>query len=480
MKTDSKYPRLRLFIAGRWIDGAMGDGTEVLDPARGDVIGVMPHASKSQLDEALDSAESAFRAWRSVSPYDRAMILLRAAALIRARAEDLAWLITTELGKPLAEARLEVETAASIFAWDAEEGRRAYGRVIPSRQPGVRQIVVREPVGPIAAFAPWNAPLITPSRKISGALAAGCSVVIKPAEETPACTLALAAILEEAGLPAGTLNVVTGNPAEISKYLISSPLIKGVTFTGSTAVGKALAAEAALGMKRMISELGGHAPVLIFPEIDVEALAVSAAKAKFRNAGQVCTSPTRFFVHESIHARFAEAFAEAAGRIQVGDGRDPTTQMGPLAHARRLSSIEEFVDDARDRGIAVATGGGRIGNRGFFFQPTLLADAGDDSLAMNVEPFGPLAVTQPFGSTQEAIRLANRLPFGLAAYAFTHDSRISAQVAEEVESGNVIINHWQASLPETPFGGLKDSGQGREGGIEGLEAFQTVKYVSQA
>jgi succinate-semialdehyde dehydrogenase / glutarate-semialdehyde dehydrogenase len=480
MNADKTYPRLRLLIAGRWIDGQPDVGTEVIDPSTGSVLGLLPHATASQLDEAIDGAGKAFQSWRATGAYDRAAILLRAAALIRERAGELAWLIATELGKPLAEARAEVETAAGIFSWDAEEGRRAYGRVIPSRQAGIRQAAMREPLGPIAAFAPWNAPLITPSRKISGALAAGCSVILKPAEETPACAFALAAILQEAGLPAGTLSVVSGDPAEISGHLISSPVIKGVTFTGSTAVGKSLAAQAALGMKRMISELGGHAPVLIFSDVDIEAVAISAAKAKYRNAGQVCTSPTRFFVHESKHERFAEVFAASARSIQVGDGRVASTQMGPLAHARRITAIERFVDDAHARGITVAAGGERIGNQGFFFEPTLLTDANDDSLAMNEEPFGPLAVTQPFSSVEEAIRLANRLPFGLAAYAFTNDNRIVSQVAEQIESGSVIINHWQASLPETPFGGVKDSGQGREGGIEGLEAFQTVKYVSQA
>jgi len=474
------YPKLELFIGGSWIDSPSETNTEVLDPATGEVLGLMPHATDAQLGEAVESAGNAFQKWRATSPYERAAILSKCASLMRDRSDYLAQLITSELGKPSREAKAEVETAAGIFAWDAEEGRRAYGRIIPARQAGIRQSVVREPVGPIAAFSPWNAPLITPSRKISGALAAGCSVVIKPAEETPACTFALAAILEEVGLPAGVVNVVTGDPALVSKRLLESPVIKGITFTGSTAVGRSLAAQAALGLKKTVMELGGHAPVLVFPDVDVEAVARSAAAAKYRNAGQVCTSPTRFYVHESIHDRFSQSFAEATRSIRVGNGQEEATQMGPLAHARRLASAERFVDDARSRGIAVPVGGSRTGNRGFFFEPTLLVDGGDDSLAMNEEPFGPIAVTKPFASVDEAIALANRLPFGLAAYAFTHDSRVSADVADRVESGSVIVNHWQASLPETPFGGVGDSGLGREGGIEGLEAFQTVKYVSQA
>ena len=351
--------------------------------------------------------------------------------------------------------------------------------MIPPRNRAIQQIAVREPLGPIAAFAPWNAPAITPARKISSALAAGCSVIIKPSEETPATALAIAELLQEAGLPPGVLNVVFGQPAMISEALVGSPIIRGITFTGSTAIGKQLGALAVQTMKRMTLELGGHAPVVIFSDVDPEAAAISAVTAKFRNSGQVCTSPTRFFAHESIHDRFAAKLSELADGLKVGDGFDAATKMGPLANARRVEAMERFVDDARSRSIAVSAGGVRCGERGFFFRPTVLTGVDQDCMASNVEPFGPLAVTAPFRTRDEALALANRLPFGLASYGMTNDLRNAAAMADGIAAGNVIINHWQASLPETPFGGFKDSGVGSEGGIEGLQDFQSIKYVSQ-
>ncbi|WPO43957.1 NAD-dependent succinate-semialdehyde dehydrogenase [Tardiphaga sp. 42S5] len=473
------YPALTLFIDGKWRRGEGRASEPVLNPATGSVLGELPHASAADLDEALMSSARGFELWRKVSAVDRGTILQRAAALIVERKEAIANLITLELGKPIAESRVELDTAAGIFSWNAEEGRRAYGRVIPSRSRAIQQIAIREPLGPIAAFAPWNAPAITPARKISGALAAGCSVIIKPAEETPATALAIAAALEDAGLPAGVLNVVFGDPALISRKLLSSPVTRGLTFTGSTEVGKQLGALAVQTMKKMTLELGGHAPVVIFGDVDPEAAAISAVQAKFRNSGQVCTSPTRFFVHESIHDRFTVKLAELANAITVGDGFMATTKMGPLAHARRIESMERFVDDARSRNIAVSAGGERCGSQGFFYRPTVLSHVDDDCMASNVEPFGPLAATAPFRTMDDAIRLANRLPFGLASYVMTNDMRNALAISEAIQSGNVIVNHWQASLPETPFGGYKDSGIGSEGGIEGLQEFQTVKYVSQ-
>ncbi|MDB5653941.1 MAG: NAD-dependent succinate-semialdehyde dehydrogenase [Tardiphaga sp.] len=474
-----EYPVLKLLINGRWCD-ASGRATElVLNPATGAVLGALPHVTEADLDEALASSARGHEIWRRTSPVERGRILQRAAALMMERSEHIAGLITLELGKPIAESRVEVETAAAIFVWNAEEGRRAYGRVIPSRTPNIQQVSIREPLGPIAAFAPWNAPAITPARKISSALAAGCSVIIKPSEETPATALAIAAALQEAGLPDGVLNVVFGDPAMISAKLVGSAIIRGITFTGSTQIGKQLGALAVQTMKRMTLELGGHAPVVIFGDVDPEAAALSAVAAKFRNSGQVCTSPTRFFVHESIHDRFAAKLAELANAITVGDGFAASTKMGPLANARRVASIEHFVEDARSRHIAVSAGGERCGSQGFFYRPTVLSHVDDDCMASNVEPFGPLAATAPFGTIDDAIRLSNRLPFGLASYVMTHDMRNSSVMAEAIQSGNVVINHWQASLPETPFGGYKDSGVGSEGGIEGLQEFQTIKYVSQ-
>lgn len=473
------YPVLKLFIDGKWRSGEGRANEPVLNPSTGGVLGELPHASAADLDEALAASARGFETWRKMSAVDRGAILQRAAALIVERKEVIASLITLELGKPIAESRVEVDTAAGIFAWNAEEGRRAYGRVIPSRSRTIQQMAVREPLGPIAAFAPWNAPAITPARKISSALAAGCAVIIKPAEETPATALAIAAALVDAGLPAGVLNVVFGDPALISQKLLGSPITRGLTFTGSTEIGKQLGALAVQTMKRMTLELGGHAPVLIFGDVDPEAAAISAVTAKFRNSGQVCTSPTRFFVHESIHDRFAAKLSELANAITVGDGFAATTKMGPLAHARRVESMERFVDDAHARSIKVTAGGARCGNQGFFYRPTVLSHVDDACMASNVEPFGPLAATAPFSTMDDAIRMANRLPFGLASYLMTHDMRNAAEIVEAVQSGNVVVNHWQASLPETPFGGTKDSGIGSEGGIEGLQEFQTIKYVSQ-
>jgi succinate-semialdehyde dehydrogenase/glutarate-semialdehyde dehydrogenase len=475
-----EYPALELLIAGRWVGAAGHKTVPVHNPATGAVLAELPCATAADLDEALAAAGKGLSVWRRMSANDRARILRRTADLMRERREYLATLVTLELGKPIAEARLEIEQAAGMFEWNAEEGRRAYGRVIPSRAENIHQIAVKEPVGPIAAFSPWNAPTITPSRKISGALSAGCSVIIKPAEETPATALSIGKILMEAGLPEGVLSIVFGDPVLISKTLIDSPVIRGITFTGSTAVGKQLAGLAVQGMKRMTLELGGHAPVVVFDDINVDAVATAAATAKYRNSGQVCTSPTRFYVQESIHDRFVEKFAEIAKAIVVGDGFDPATTMGPLAHARRVEAMETFVADARARGIKIAAGGGRCGNQGFFFQPTLLVNIDNESMAANVEPFGPLASTTPFSSFDDVVALANRLPFGLAAYAMTNDLKRANAIAKAIESGNVVLNHWQVSLPETPFGGHKDSGVGHEGGIEGLQAFQNTKFISQA
>ncbi|MGY3632073.1 NAD-dependent succinate-semialdehyde dehydrogenase [Bradyrhizobium sp. Lot33] len=473
------YPELRLFVGGRWIGLDARKGEPVYDPATGGVLAELPHATVADLDEALDAAAAGFERWRRTSPVERARVLQHASALMLERRDQIATLITLELGKPIAEAKAEVEQAAGIFSWNAEEGRRAYGRVIPPRTRGAMQFALREPIGPIAAFASWNAPAITPSRKISGALAAGCSVIIKASEETPATALAIAALLQESGLPDGVLNVVFGNPAEISAKLIGSPIIRGITFTGSTSVGKQLASLAVQGMKRMTLELGGHAPVVIFEDVDPEAVALSAVTAKYRNAGQVCTSPTRFYVHRAIHDRFVARFAELARAIKVGNGLDPATRMGPLANARRLEAMDRFLDDARSRQIAVPVGGKRIGGKGCFYSPTLIANVDEDCLVSNVEPFGPIAATTAFDTAEDAIRLCNRLPFGLASYVMTNGMRNAGAMIDGIEAGNVIVNHWQASLPETPFGGYKDSGVGSEGGVEGLQAFQNIKYVSE-
>ena len=475
----SQYDDLALFIDGEWLSAAGCETQKVVNPATGNEIGRLPHATRDDLDRALAAAKRGFETWRKVSAYDRARILHRAADLIRERTEHIAMQMTLEQGKPLAESRAEVAVAADHFDWQAEEGRRAYGRVIPGRAEGQRFTALREPIGPVAAFTPWNFPANMPGRKISTALAAGCSCILKPAEETPGTALALARAVSDAGVPPGVLNVVFGVPAEISDYLITSPIIRKVTFTGSTAVGKLLAGLAAKGVKPATMELGGHAPVIVFEDADAEKAAELSATAKYRNAGQVCISPTRFYVHESLHDRFTKKFAEIARKLPVGNGLDAANRMGPVANVRRLDAMEDFIADARKHGADVSAGGERIGNAGYFWQPTVLKDVAQDSRIMNVEPFGPVAVINRFRDFDEVVAEANRLPYGLAAYAFTESQRRATRLTDAIETGLLAINSFNITWPETPFGGVKESGYGSEGGIEGLESFLTTKFVSQ-
>lgn len=471
--------QIRQYIDGAWRTGQGGTSSPVFNPATEEVHAELPHASPADVGDAVAAAARAFSTWRRVPAMERATLVRGIGDTLRARKEDIACRITRELGKPLGEARKEVDTAAEMFDWAAEEARRSYGRLIPARSPGVTQSAVLEPVGPVAAFSGWNAPLITPSRKISGALAAGCSIVIKPSEETPSVALAIAEAAAEVGLPSGLLNMVFGDPAAIADQLLDAPDIAMVTFTGGTSIGKQIGAKAAATMKRATLELGGHAPVVVCDDVDVEAVVRSAVATKFRNAGQVCTSPTRFYVQEGIYARFADLFVQAAQALRVGDGLHDGVQMGPLKNARRRDAVERMVADARRGGITVAAGGERLEGRGFFYPPTVLLDFPDECLAANEEPFGPIAMLRPFGTLDDAVTQANRLPFGLAAYVFTRDVTRARHLAEAVESGVVCVNEWQASLPETPFGGVKDSGLGSEGGIEGLREFQRTKCVRQ-
>ncbi|MFP5517895.1 MAG: NAD-dependent succinate-semialdehyde dehydrogenase [Alphaproteobacteria bacterium] len=478
--TNTTYPDLRLWIGGRWIETGDRISEPVIDPATGATLGLLPHATIGDVDAAVAAAGEGFRVWRRTGAVERSALLRRTADLMRADAAGLATLIALELGKPVGEAAREVETAAGMFDWAAEECRRSYGRIIPSRTPGHRLMALREPVGPVAAFSGWNAPAITPARKIAGALGAGCSIVIKPSEGTPAAALFIARALAEAGLPAGVANMLFGNPGAVADRLLEAEAIRMVSFTGSIPVGKHLAALATRTMKRGVFELGGHAPVLVFPDVDVEAMARSAAAAKFRSSGQICTSPTRFYVHDSVHDRFAAAFAEAASAIRVGDPFDPATQMGPVQNARRLAAIDALVEDARRNGAKVAAGGARIDRPGFFYRPTVLTGVTDACRAAAEEPFGPLALIASFRDAGEAVALANRLSLGLASYVFTRDLALADRLAAEIECGNVVVNHWVVSHPETPFGGIKDSGIGLEGGTEGFQAFEQVKFVSLA
>lgn len=449
----------------------------VFNPADESIIGTVPHGTRADLDDALAAAERGFQAWRDTSPAKRAEIILRAAQLCRERIEELATAMTLEQGKPLAEARAEVVRSCEIIEWDATEGRRVYGRVIPS-EAGMRNTVLRQPIGVVAAFSPWNFPMTSPARKVAGALSAGCSIILKASEETPGGAMLMVRAFADAGLPSGVLNLVFGIPSEISEYLIPKPSVRLITFTGSIPVGKHLAALAGQNMKPAIMELGGHAPVIVCDDVDADKAAATSALGKSRNAGHICVSPTRFFVEEKIYKRFATAMGEAAAKFKIGHGLDPKNQMGPLANDRRVPFIEGLIADAKSKGARLVAGGNRIGNRGYFHELTVLADVPDDARAMREEPFGPLALLSPVKNIDEAIAKANSVSYGLAAYAFTHSTRNVDRLTEGVEVGNLSINHFAASFAETPFGGVKDSGYGREGGTEGLQCYTVAKNVS--
>lgn len=470
-----KYPDLKLYIGGRWHGAATG--SEVRNPFDSSVIARLPHAGDAELTAAVEAARGGFAIWRRTPAAERAKRMLGAVQLLRERVDLIANSMTLDQGKPLEQSRAEVLRAADIIEWDANEGRRLYGRVIPG-QPGLQQLVLVEPIGVVAAFSPWNFPISSPARKIGGALASGCSIILKAAEETPAGAVHLVNAFADAGVPPGVVNLVFGDPARISQRLIEDPVIRAVSFTGSIPVGKQLSSLAGLHMKPTVMELGGHAPVIVCGDVDVEATACDCVKAKARNAGQICVSPTRFFVQDTIFDRFVGAAGELAARVVLGNGLDPATEMGPLANDRRVSAIEDLVHDALSKGARLVTGGTRVGAAGNQFPLTVLANLSSDARAMHEEPFGPLMLVNPFSSLDEAIERANELPVGLAAYAFTKSASNAIALSESVQCGNLAINHFTASLAETPFGGVKDSGFGREGGTEGLHAFTTVKLVS--
>ncbi|MCJ1899443.1 MULTISPECIES: NAD-dependent succinate-semialdehyde dehydrogenase [Paracoccus] len=473
------YPNTQLFIDGTWRPAQDGRSLSVLNPATGAEIGRVAHAGIADLDEALAAADRAFAEWKRSSPLHRSDLMRKAAALLRERAEAIAALMVAEQGKPLAQARVETMAGAEIIEWFAEEARRTYGQVIPPRVPGVTQLTIREPLGPVAAFTPWNFPINQAVRKVSAALAAGCTIIVKAPEETPASPAELIRCFADAGVPAGVVNLVYGDPAEISGYLIPHPVIRKVSFTGSTAVGKQLAALAGQHMKPATMELGGHAPVLVFDDADVDAAVSAMAAAKLRNAGQVCISPTRFLVQEGVADRFTEGFTAALAAAKVGPGMDPDSAMGPLANERRIPAIERLIRDALDRGARLATGGARIGNEGWFFAPTVLADVPADAAVMNEEPFGPIAVVNRFRSDDEAFAEANRLPYGLASYAWTGSSARAQRLQDEIQAGMLTINHVGLSLPELPFGGIGDSGMGTEGGSEAIGAYLQTRLVTR-
>src|SRR5688572_2515278 len=465
------YTDLALHIDGQWLNGGGRADEDVINPATERPLGKLPHASTADLDRALEAAQKGFNVWRATPAYERAKVLRKAAALVRERHENIARIMTQEQGKVLAEAKAEVLVTADIIEWYAEEGRRSYGRIVQGRAKNVRQMVLQEPVGVVAAFTPWNFPTLTPARKIGGALAAGCSLILKASEETPGSAVELVRCCVDAGVPAGVLNLVFGVPAKISEHLIPSPIVRKVSFTGSIPVGKHLAALSAKGVKRTTLELGGHSPVVVFGDADPEKTADTIAAFKYRNAGQVCISPTRFYVQEPVYNRFLKRFTDVANAIKLGDGLQDGITMGPMANTRRLDALESFVNDCKSRGGKIVTGGKRRGNQGYFFEPTVVTDVPDDSKVMTEEPFGPIAPIVTFKSLDEVVARANSLKYGLAAYAFTGSAQTANAIGDALEAGMVAINSTVISTPETPFGGVKESGYGHEGGIEGLDAY---------
>jgi succinate-semialdehyde dehydrogenase/glutarate-semialdehyde dehydrogenase len=471
------YADLRLYIDGEWSAGGAGT-LPVINPADGETIGELPLASAEDLDRALDSARSGFEEWRRVSAWDRGAILKRTAELMRERADAIGRLITLEEGKTLAEGRGEVLRTADSFEWSGEEIRHRYGRVLPQRAPGVQQLVLEDPIGPVAAFSPWNFPVLTPGRKLAELLAAGCSCVLKPAEETPGSILEVVRCCLEAGVSERAINVVFGDPPAVAEHLIASPVIRKVSFTGSIPVGRTIAGLAARQLKRVTLELGGHAPVIVFDDVDVAQVATIAARAKFRNAGQICVAPSRFFVQRGALEEFAEAFAATALSLQVGDGLEDRTEMGPLANERRQAAMRELVADAREHAGATVLAS-EAPDGGTYWGPTVIVDAPDESRAMREEPFGPVAPIAAFSDIEDVVGRANALGYGLAGYAFTDSARTRSALVEQLEVGMLAVNSFEISTPESPFGGMKDSGYGSEGGVEGLSSYRVTKYVNQ-
>ena len=475
----SDYPELAMHIDGEWVGVGQRRVHQVLNPATGAVLGDLPLADAADLDRALEAAAKGFKVWRATPANDRARVLKKAADLMRERVEHIARIATMEEGKTLGESRIETNVTANWLEFAGEEAKRAYGRVLVSPT-GQRRMVLKEPVGPVAAFAPWNFPVGNPGRKLGAPIAAGCSVILKPAEESPNSALEVLRALLDAGLPPGVAQVVFGVPDEVSRHLLGSPVIRKLSFTGSVPVGKHLMKLAADNMLRTTMELGGHGPVIVFDDADVDQALSIIGPHKYRNAGQVCVSPTRFYVQEPVYERFVKGFTEIAESLPVGDGLDPNVRMGPMANPRRLDAMEAFIGDARQHGGEVLAGGERIGNQGFFWKPTVLRDVPDSARIMNEEPFGPVAIMNPFKDFDDAVEKANRLPYGLAAYAFTQSSKRSMLIADALEAGMVAVNNVMIAGADSPFGGVKESGHGSEDGPEGVAACQVIKAVSLA
>lgn len=476
------YPTVKMLIGAEWIETGGEGAMPIINPADEKEIGRAPKASKEQLDSALAAAGEAFPKWSRTPAIARFRIIRKAADLLRERAETIARVMTLEMGKPHTQALGETVGAADLIDFLAEEAKRQGGRLVPVRSPNLlEQRVTQEPVGPAMLFTPWNFPINLPAKKIAGALSAGCSAVLKPAETTPATAQLLAECFVDAGLPAGVLNVVYGDPAMISEHLIASDITRKVSFTGSTAVGKQLGALAAQGLKRYTSELGGHAPVVIGESADFERTVAACAATKFRNAGQVCVSPTRFLVARSIYDKFVAEFAAHSQKLKIGDAsQDDSVEMGPLAHSGRVAAMEGLMASMGGAEGEIVSGGTALERPGYFFEPTVIAGPSATSRLMNEEPFGPVAGIVPYDTIEEAVGIANSLRYGLAAYAFSGSLDESHYLGSSIRAGMVAINHFAVGSPETPFGGIGDSGFGSESGVEGYLGYTETKLVTVA
>ena len=472
------YPELHMIIDGEKLGVAHRRTHSVINPATEDVLGTLPLADAADLDRALQTAAKGFQIWRKSTPQQRAAVLTGAARLMLERQEEIARIATMEQGKAIAQTRIEVLMNVGLFQFYAGETQRTYGRQLV-RPEGMRSTVVYEPVGPVAAFAPWNFPIGNPGRKLGAPIAAGCSVIMKAAEEAPASALAVLQCLLDAGLPKEVAQAVFGVPDEVSRHLLASPIIRKISFTGSTVVGKHLARLAADDCKRTTMELGGHGPVLVFDDVDVDHVLDIMVTSKFRNAGQVCVSPTRFIVQDGVFDRFCAGFVERVKAIKVGNGLDEGIDMGPMANPRRPEAMERMIGDAVARGGRLLAGGERIGNRGYFYAPTVLARVPLDAEIMNEEPFGPVAILNPYATEAEMIAEANRLPYGLAAYSWTNDAKRQKRLASEVEAGMFCVNTTMLGGADSPFGGVKWSGHGHEDGPEGVMACMVLKTVHE-
>lgn len=476
MELHSSYVTPRLLIGGHWRFGTGNNHSTVVNPATEAVLAEVPHASDHDLEEALIAVHRGFSIWRATAPAVRSSTILRAVALLRERRESIATTLTLEQGKPIAQALAEVNTAADMIQWYGEQAKRIYGRVFPAPTANTDYEVRKEAVGPCLLLSPWNVPVILAARKIAGALAAGCSCIVKPPEETPGAVAMLASCFVDAGIPEGVINLVNGDPAHVSERLISSDIIRKVSFTGSVAVGKHIAKLASDGLKRVTLELGGHSPVIVYDDVDVARCVSQLVAAKFRNAGQLCHAPTRFFVHRRIYDQFVEEFSTATRQLRVGNGLDSSTEMGPVANRRRLHAVSEMVRSTSAMGTVVA-GGMQVGEKGFFYAPTVIADVQMGARGMNEEPFGPIALITSFSTHEEAIEKANATRYGLASYLFTDSASTQRRIIDGLHVGSVAINNTTATVAEAPFGGVKDSGYGYESGEEGLEGYLHTKLV---